>query len=740
MLSAARRSIAVTGVVQGVGFRPYVHSLASRLGLSGFVRNRAGGVIIEVEGAADALDRFVSELRGRPPPLARIEELSCEERQPRGDAGFRIDASESRPGGTAFISPDVATCPDCLRELDDPGDRRHRYPFLNCTNCGPRLTIVTGAPYDRERTTMAAFAMCADCRREYDDPRDRRFHAQPTCCPRCGPSLRVLDARALPVDAPAPVAYAARALLEGRIGAIKGLGGYHLACDARSERAVVALRARKSREEKPFAMMVADLAAAEALAHVSGAERELLLSPARPIVLLRRLAGAPVAPSVAPRDPLLGIMLPYTPLHHLLLRETRAPLVMTSGNRSDEPIAHEDADAFDRLQGIADFFLAHDRPIHTRCDDSVVRVVGGRPLPIRRSRGSAPMPSSLPVPLREPTLALGGQLKSVFALAEGRRAFLSHHLGDLDHPAALRAWEQSIARYRELCRIEPRHLVHDLHPDYASTRWAEEQALPRIAVQHHHAHFASCLAENGLTGPAIGVCFDGTGYGLDGTIWGGEFLVGDLRRVERAAHLLAVPMPGGEQAIREPWRMAVSYLRAAGEDVEADGVLLRMLERGVSCPLTSSMGRLFDAAAAIAGLRGRVSYEGQRAIELEWLATGADGEPPYPVELDDGVVDTRPLIRALARDAREGLAAARIARRFHSSVVELIARTCLWLRRRGAPDSVALSGGVFMNAILLEEASQRLSGLGFRVLRHRLVPPNDGGLALGQLAAAAVME
>ena len=737
MLSSARRSIAVTGVVQGVGFRPYVHSLASRLGLAGFVRNRTGEVIIEVEGAADALDRFVSELRGRPPPLARIEELRCEERQPRGEAGFRIDPSESHQGGTVFISPDVATCPDCLRELDDPADRRHRYPFLNCTNCGPRLTIVTGAPYDRERTTMAAFSMCADCRREYDDPSDRRFHAQPTCCPRCGPSLRVIDARRLPVHAPDPVAYAARALLDGRIGAVKGLGGYHLACDARSERAVSTLRARKTREEKPFAIMVADLAAAEALAHLSGAERELLLSPARPIVLLRRLAGARVAPSVAPRDPLLGIMLPYTPLHHLLLCETRAPLVMTSGNRSDEPVAHEDADAFDRLQGIADFFLVHDRPIHTRCDDSVVRVVGGRPLPIRRSRGYAPMPSPLPAPLREPALALGGQLKSVFALGEGHRAFLSHHLGDLDHPAALRAWVHSIARYRELCRIEPRHLVHDLHPDYASTRWAEEQSLPRIGVQHHHAHFASCLAENGLTGPAIGVCFDGTGYGLDGTIWGGEFLVGDLRRVERAGHLLAVPMPGGEQAIREPWRMAVSYLRAAGEEVETDGVLRRMLERGVSCPLTSSMGRLFDAAAAIAGLRGRVTYEGQRAIELEWLATGADGEPPYPVEVDDGIVDTRPLIRGLARDAREGIAAARIARRFHSSVVELIARACLWLRDRGAPDSVALSGGVFMNAILLEEASQRLSTLGFRVLRHRLVPPNDGGLALGQLAAAA---
>src|SRR5438067_201768 len=639
MLSPARRSIAVTGVVQGVGFRPYVHSLASRLGLSGFVRNRAGGVIIEVEGAADALDRVGSELRGRRPPLARIEELSCEERQPRGEAGFRIDRSADHPGGTVFISPDVATCPDCLRELDDPGDRRHRYPFLNGTNCGPRLTIVTGAPYDRERTTMAAFAMCADCRREYDDPRDRRFHAQPTCCPRCGPSLRVLDARALPVDAPAPVAYAARALLEGRIGAIKGLGGYHLACDARSERAVVALRARKSREEKPFAMMVADLAAAEALAQVSGAERELLLSPARPIVLLRRLAGAPVAPSVAPRDPLLGIMLPYTPLHHLLLRETRAPLVMTSGNRSDEPIAHEDADAFDRLQGIADFFLAHDRPIHTRCDDSVVRVVGGRPLPIRRSRGSAPMPSSLPVPLREPTLALGGQLKSVFALAEGRRAFLSHHLGDLDHPAALRAWEESIARYQELCRIEPLRVVHDLHPDYASTRWAVASGLERLFVQHHHAHFASCLAENGFIGPALGVCFDGTGYGLDGTIWGGEFLAGDIGSVVRAAHLLPVPMPGGERAIREPWRMAVAHLRAAGEDDALPGVdpaalsaVRRMLERSVNSPLTSSMGRLFDAIAAIAGTRAsEVSYEGQAAVELEWLATGLDADHAYPV-------------------------------------------------------------------------------------------------------------
>ncbi|MCA1828413.1 MAG: carbamoyltransferase HypF [Myxococcales bacterium] len=735
-----RTAIEVSGVVQGVGFRPFVHSLASRFGLGGFVRNCTGRVVIEVEGDAPAVDAFVGELRERPPPLARIEAIAWGEVQSRGESEFHIEPSEAREGGAVFISPDVATCADCLRELDDPDDRRFRHPFINCTNCGPRLTIVAGAPYDRERTSMARFAMCEECRREYEDPRDRRFHAQPLCCPRCGPVLSVLDGRGEPIEAIDPIVHVAAALRTGRIVAIKGLGGYHLACDARNESAVGALRARKLREEKPFALMVADLAAADTLAHVSAVERELLVSAARPIVLLRRRDGAPVAGSVAPHDPLLGIMLPYTPLHHLLLREARMPLVMTSGNRCDEPIAHDDGDALERLRGIADLFLVHDRPIHTRCDDSVLRVAGGSAIFLRRSRGYAPLPLQLPVALGEPSLALGGQLKSVIALGEAKRAFLSHHLGDLDHPAAFTAWEQSIARYRDLCRIEPRLLVHDLHPDYASTRWAEAQPFPRLAVQHHHAHFASCLAENGERGPAIGVCFDGTGYGIDGTIWGGEFLVGDLGRVERAAHLLPVPMPGGEQAIRDPWRMAVSYLRAAGEPVEADGALLRAMDRGVNSPLTSSMGRLFDAAAAIVGLRRSATYEGQPAIEMEWLATGAGEEAPYPVDLDGPVIDTRPLIRALARDVREGTPTSRIARRFHATVVEMIAGTCAALRQRGAPRTVTLSGGVFMNAILLEEASRRLEGDGFRVLRHRIVPPNDGGLALGQLAAAAAME
>jgi len=747
-----RRSIAIEGVVQGVGFRPFVHGLASRLGLGGFVCNRAGGVLIEVEGASEALERFLDEVRRRPPPLARIEEIAWREAAPRGESRFQIEESSAAAGGAVLVSPDVATCDDCVREMFDAGDRRFRHPFLNCTNCGPRLTVVTGAPYDRERTTMARFALCPDCSAEYHDPGNRRFHAQPTCCPRCGPTLRALDSRGIAVDEIDPVAFAARELSRGRIGAMKGIGGYHLACDARNEQAVSALRTRKARDEKPFAVMVRDLEAAAALCRLSPEERALLVSPARPIVLLERRAGAGIAASVAPRSPQLGLMLPYAPLHHLILREAGGPLVMTSGNRSDEPIAYEDADAFRRLEGIADFFLVHDRPIHTRCDDSVLRVAGGEPLPMRRSRGYAPLPVPLPLPLSRPTLGLGGQLKATFALGAGRRAFVSHHLGDLDHPAALRAWEDSIARYREMCRIEPARLVHDLHPDYASTRWALASGLEPLGVQHHHAHFASCLAENGFTGPALGVCFDGTGYGLDGTIWGGEFLAGTIGSVIRAAHLLPVPMPGGERAIREPWRMAVAHLRAAGEDTALPGVdpaaisaVRRMLDRSVSSPLTSSMGRLFDAVAAIAGARAsQVTYEGQAAIALEWLATGLDPDRAYPFELfeqgDRLVVDTRPLVAAAAADARAGAGAARIGRRFHSAVVDLIAAVCARLRRRTGLEAVALSGGVFVNAILAREAAARLETDGFRVLRHRVVPPNDGGLCLGQLAAVCALD
>jgi hydrogenase maturation protein HypF len=760
-----RRAIAIHGVVQGVGFRPFVFGLASRLGLSGFVKNGVGSVLIEVEGEAGSLDHFLTELTTQPPPLARIDHLAWERLPTQGDGPFHIQPSELDRPGPIFVSPDVAICADCLAELFDPTDRRYRYPFLNCTNCGPRLTIVTGAPYDRQRTTMSAFSMCAACRAEYEDPTNRRFHAQPTCCPKCGPRLQLLDrqGRRLPVaDA---VRELATALQAGRLGAVKGLGGYHLACDARSGNTVAELRRRKERDEKPFAVMVADAAAAAELCEIQPAERQLLESVRRPIVLLRKRAGAAIAEEVAPRNPYLGVMLPYTPLHHLLLRAVEgSPLVMTSGNRSDEPIAYEDADVLRRLADIADLFLIHDRPIHVRSDDSVTRVVDGGEVPLRRSRGYAPQPLPLPQECPRPILAVGGQLKGTFALGRGRHAFLSHHLGDLDHYDANRAFVKDIALYEQLFAIPPRVIAHDLHPDYASTRYAldrkrasEGQGSPEgagiqlLAVQHHHAHMASCMAEHGLNEPVIGVSFDGTGYGTDGAIWGGEFLVGDYRHCRRAAHLRYVGMPGGDQAIREPWRMALAHLVDAvvPDDLlrgrlpsAALSVARRLLERGFNTPLTSSAGRLFDAVAALAGVRDRVTYEGQAAAELEWLAADASADVAYPFELSQSpgttvVVDTRPIIRAVAGDAALGTDPARIARRFHSTMVDLIAAVCDRLRRETGLGVVVLSGGVFLNGVLTREVGEHLKREGFRVCCHRLVPPNDGGLSLGQLAIAA---
>jgi hydrogenase maturation protein HypF len=757
-----RRAIVVRGLVQGVGFRPFVYSLAVRFQLSGFVRNRTGSVLIEVEGEPPSLERFLTELVDRPPPLADVEGLSWERQAPRGDRGFRIESSEADSVSPVFISPDVATCRECLAELLDPVDRRFGYPFLNCTNCGPRLTIITGAPYDRQRTTMAAFAMCEACRSEYDDPDDRRFHAQPTACPACGPRLQALDGAGRPLPTRDPLALFAEALRAGKIGALKGLGGYHLACDARNEAAVDELRRRKHRDEKPFAIMVPDETAAEALAEVGPAERALLRSPRAPIVLLRKRVpgGVAVAEAVAPRNPALGIMLPYTPLHHLLTRAVGGiPLVMTSGNRSDEPIAYRD-DAPDRLCGIADLFLVHDRAIQVRCDDSVTRVVDGDELPVRRSRGYAPRPVTLPSPCPRPVLAVGGQLKVTFALGRGRQAFLSHHMGDLDHYEAYRAFESDVALYEQLFGVTPECLAHDLHPEYVTTRYAQERSAREgtklLAVQHHHAHLASCMTENGLTGPVIGVTFDGTGFGTDGAVWGGEFLVGGYQEFRRGAHLRYVGMPGGDRAIREPWRMAVAHLADAREEftplgariLRTDlGLITRMLERRFNTPLTSSAGRLFDAVAALAGVRDRVSYEGQAAVELEWLATGVPPDGSYPFDLDlscgagsaEGpmVIDTRPLIRAVAGDAVRGVEAARIARRFHSTVVELTAEVCGRLRRATSIGEVVLSGGVFLNALLTREVGSRLVAEGFRVYRHRLVPPNDGGVSLGQLAVVA---
>jgi hydrogenase maturation protein HypF len=745
-----RRAITIRGLVQGVGFRPFVFQLARHLQLGGFVRNQTGSVWIEIEGEEDSLARFIVGLTANPPPAARIEDVCWEDRPGLGDRDFLIEASE--PGsGPVVIAPDMGTCAACLGELLDPADRRFHYPFLNCTACGPRLTIVHSVPYDRERTTLSTFPMCRACRAEYDDPADRRFHAQPTACPDCGPQLALLDGDGRTLPTADPMQQAARAIQAGRIAAVKGLGGYHLACDALNAAAVAELRRRKIRDEKPFAVMVADLTAARRFTQISDDEAGLLESPQRPIVLLRKRAGAQLAPGIAPGNPAVGLILPYTPLHHLLLREVDSPLVMTSGNRSDEPIAFGDADAVDQLRGIADLFLSHNRPIHIRCDDSVTRWVAGDELPVRRSRGYVPEPIVLPRKCPVPTLAFGGQLKSTFAIGRDQHAILSHHLGDLDHAEAFRAFSGAVEHYERLFEFSPTLLVHDLHPDYASTRYALNRDVPqRLAVQHHHAHLASCLAEHGLDEPAIGVVFDGAGYGSDGTIWGGEFLVGDCRAFRRAAHLRPMAMPGGEQAVREPWRMAMSYLLDARIEptalerhvpAAAQRTVRQLIERRAFAPLTSSVGRLFDAVASLAGVRRRVSYEGQAAIELEGLATTVDADGRYPFDFTDTstatFIDFRPMILAVSRDAATWVPAAVIARRFHSTLAEVVVRTCARLRSDTGVSLVALSGGVFQNALLTEESIARLRADGFRVLRHRRVPPGDGGLSLGQLAVAA---
>jgi len=763
--TVARRSIAVSGVVQGVGFRPFVHGLAERLSLRGFVKNRMGGVLIEVEGDESALGRFVDELVARPPPLARIDELRFEAVPSLGDRGFRIEASEHGSPRSTPVARDTATCADCLREVLDPGDRRHMHAFANCTSCGPRWTIVLAAPYDRERTTMSGFEMCGACRHEYDDARDRRFHAQPIACPACGPRLSLLDARGARVISPDPVAGFARSLLAGEIGALKGLGGYHLSCDATDEGAVSELRRRKARDEKPFAIMVADVAAAETLCRVSAREREALESAEAPIVLLRRRERGTVAASVAPGSARLGVMLPYTPLHHLLMRELdRVPLVMTSANRSDEPIAFEDRDALTRLSGVADVFLVHDRPIHVRCEDSVVQVTHGAPMLLRRSRGYVPDSLDLPSGLERATLASGGHLKATFALGLGRRAYVSHHLGDLHELEAYRSYVAGVAHYERLFRIEPRRIVHDLHPDYASSRYARERAaregLELVAVQHHHAHVASCIAENGVAGPVIGVAFDGAGYGTDGAIWGGEFLVGDCHAVRRAAHFAYVALPGGERAVREPWRMALAHLLAAGCDVgglplaarigrEPRRVVEQMIDRSLGSPPTSSVGRLFDAIASLVGVCDRATFEAQGAMRLEALARESDagacvpGEA-YPFDLaaegDRLVVDVRPLLLEAARDVREGKGASTVSVRFHAALVEIIASVCARLREREGVGTVALTGGCFVNEVLLRGATDRLTAAGFRVYKQGRVPPNDGGLSLGQLAVCCARD
>lgn len=741
----------VAGIVQGVGFRPFVHAQATRLGLGGFVRNDSNGVVVEVQGTPAGVDEFRTELVRRPPPLAVIDRLVETPVPPSaGQQTFLILHSEHLGTAGAMISPDVATCDDCLAEMWDPSDRRHRYAFINCTNCGPRFTISTGIPYDRPKTTMAVFEMCARCRAEYEDPSDRRFHAQPVACPACGPHLQLLDANLLPAAGDA-VDQTARLLLDSAVVAVKGLGGYHLACLASSEPAVARLRERKAREEKPLAVMAAGLDQVAGLVEVTAAHGALLTSRRRPIVLMDRLAGAKVAASVAPANRYLGVMLPYTPLHHLLLEAVGEPLVMTSGNLSDEPIAYRDDDAFQGLARIADAYLTHNRDIHMRCDDSVVRLAPGpkdrREQMIRRARGYAPEPIGVSPVFREPILAAGPELKHTFCIGSGARAILSHHIGDLENWEAMSSFLESVEHYQRVFEVRPRVVAHDLHPEYLATKWAKDlDGVRLIGVQHHHAHIAACLADNRRDEPVVGLALDGTGYGDDGTLWGCEVLVCDLAGYRRYAHLKTVPLPGGAAAVREPWRMAALYLHDAfGSDAygldlsfvrrtaEQWKPILQMARTGLNSPASSSAGRLFDAAACLLGERDRVSYEGQAAIEFEQLADPGVGGS-YPCSVSDGLLDGTELIGAMVEDVVKGCPAGEAAAKFHNGLAAALVEVAELAARDAGVGVVALSGGTFQNQLLTGRVARGLGERSLEVLTHRRVPANDGGISLGQAA------
>ncbi|HEX6482901.1 MAG TPA: carbamoyltransferase HypF [Ktedonobacteraceae bacterium] len=811
-----RRRIIISGIVQGVGFRPFVYGQAQRWRLGGFVLNDSNGVTIEVEGSWEALDGFERALHQEPPPLARIDSIATIEIEPQNETTFSIAHSQASAQRNALISPDTATCKDCLHELFDPRDRRFSYPFINCTNCGPRFTIVQDVPYDREKTTMRVFPMCPACQKEYNDPLNRRFHAQPNACPVCGPQVSLLNNKSrrggggvdegrgplwsrVPevtndgrgplwspvVEVTDTINTAAQHLAGGAILAIKGLGGYHLACDALNVEAVRRLRELKHREAKPFALMAPDLETVQQLCSVSDVEAKLLQSHKRPIVLLDQLNGETqeiavhMAPGIAPGYNTLGIMLPYTPLHHLLLHTfatfigpDRPPvLVMTSGNLSDEPIAYQDEDAQERLSAIADGILMHNREIHMRCDDSVVRVTDVGEQLFRRSRGYAPEPIPLSFELPVPILACGGHLKNTFCLGKGQQAFVSHHIGDLENLETLTSFREGIDHYQRLFDISPQAIAYDLHPEYLATKYALDAGMPtKIGVQHHHAHIASVLVEHGLQGPVIGIAADGTGYGTDGAVWGCEIMSADLAGFERLAHLAYVPLPGGEQAVRQPWRMAATYLAQAFGDAFLDldipfvrkldrskwRTLSQMAARGINSPSTSSLGRLFDAVAALLGLptgagvepyRGTLLYEGQAAIELEIAASQASRAGdiwksiyPFTLKMRDStatLLDVTPMIRAIVSDIQQGVPISSIASCFHRSIAALLATTCSGVRARTGLNNVALSGGVFQNRLLLEQLVMRLEEMAFQVYINRRVPPNDGGISLGQIAVAA---
>ncbi|MDM8530700.1 carbamoyltransferase HypF [Anaerolineales bacterium HSG25] len=834
-----RHQYQITGVVQGVGFRPFVYGLATRYQLTGFVYNHSRGVTIEVEGQADSLADFKHALHHETPPLAHIEQVSTQVVPTQGDSRFTIRHSQADPTAHTLISPDMSVCADCLHESLDPTDRRQGYPFTNCTNCGPRFTIIQDIPYDRPQTTMSPFPMCPTCQAEYDDPRNRRFHAQPNACPVCGPQVEFLwsnkksnekevqslffvddsiDGQSKLCTTITPIQQTQHAILQGHIMAIKGLGGFHLACSASDDTAVQTLRQRKGRPDKPFAVMALDLETVKQFAHVDSAEARLLTSNARPIVLLRKRLVVMIntykeentpcrrddlSPHVAPNNPYIGVMLPYTPLHYLLLSQIpkadfqpEQVIVLTSGNYSNEPIiTHNDA-ALERLSAIADGFLFHNRDIHVPCDDSVMRVFQGLDLPIRRSRGYAPFPVKLPLKL-PPILAVGGELKATFCLTHDEHAFMSQHIGDMENLETLQAFEQAVSHFKALFRVEPTMIACDLHPSYLSSKWAKQKSselfesseLLLIKVQHHHAHLAAVMAEHGHDGslPVIGFSFDGTGYGTDDTIWGGEVMLTDYQQFERVAHLQTMPLPGGDAAIKRPYRLALAYLWQAGlswderlpcvsacSEMERN-IIKQQLERNLNTVQTSSMGRLFDAVAALLGVRQTVTYEGQAAIEMELLVDPAVQESysfefmrvagsASPPSLWEGVrgradsdrpemssvrpngllgktsiirqINPTPVLQAIITDLHADLPISTITAKFHNAVADLILQLSLILRQETGLNQVALSGGVFQNVTLLTGALKRLQAHQFEVLTHQTVPPNDGGLALGQAIIA----
>ena len=752
-----RLLINVNGVVQGVGFRPFVYRLATDLHLAGFVSNNASGVVIEIEGPSDAIAKFRRDLIEQAPPLAHIDDCGIREILPAGDTEFCITASQHDRSTSTLISPDVATCDDCLAELFDPDNRRHRYPFINCTNCGPRFTIVEHIPYDRPNTSMKSFTLCADCAREYNDPADRRFHAQPNACDVCGPGPDLRDGKGGPV-AGEPVATTVDLLRRGMIVAVRGVGGFHLAVDATNDDAVQELRRRKLRAQKPLAMMTPDINTLQRFCFISPDEEALLRHHTRPIVLLHRRPHTPIAPSVAYENHYFGFMLPYTPLHHLIVKDNFDALVMTSANLAEEPIAIGNEEALAHLGGIADYFLLHNREILQRCDDSIARVVGSHKQIIRRARGFVPQPVYISSPTARPILACGGELKNTVALSRGDKVFLSQHIGDMDNPASLNFFEECIRHLQQVLEIEPESIAYDLHPEYLSTKWARRQEhLPSVGVQHHHAHLVSVMADNGITGPTIGLVLDGTGYGTDGTIWGGEILIGDTATFERFAWLDTVPMPGGQAAIRQPWRMALSYLvHAFGRDWEKLTLPLtdktdahkmelaqQMIARRVNCPLTSSCGRLFDGVSAILGICTEVAYEAQAAIMLE-MAAGAQPVDDFsmdapPGEAGPGPIAIDSLIRMVVNAIVNGDSVGNVASRFHTGLAELFVSAVKAARDQTGLTRVGLSGGVFQNARFFEYVLKRLEEEKFDVLCHKNVPTNDGGLALGQVVVADAM-